>query len=430
MTDAAIKVENISKMYHLGEFFRSTSSIRERLMQSIRHLMRLPQSNPDPNGRHDCRRLRSKTNETMWALKEISFEVKPGEIVGIVGSNGAGKSTLLKILSRITKPTAGRAVINGRVGSLLEVGTGFHPELTGRENVFLNGSILGMSYEEIKQKFNNIVAFANVGRFIDTPVKRYSSGMKVRLGFAVAAHLDPEILLIDEVLAVGDAEFRKKCLSKMGDLSSIGKTVLFVSHNLGSIRRLCDKAIRLERGRIIRIGSSKEVVEEYLSEGIRTKGKVALTPDKSKVMCLHAISVLNESGEPSANLKVSEPIRVRLEYSVNRNIDRANVVCFFSTAEGMVILSTGDADCTPDRFGVRQAGYYTTFFDIPAYLLGEGTYTITANLAIPFEKIFDRHESVISFNILDTGEDSKPWLKNPRPGILGIRIPWNYSNNS
>ena len=249
MSDIAIRVENLSKRYKIG--VRRDDTLRDAIVNVFK--------------RSNVKTLeRSNVDDTIWALRDVSFEVKRGEVVGIIGRNGAGKSTLLKILSRITEPTSGRAIINGRVGSLLEVGTGFHPELTGRENIYLNGAILGMTRAEIDRKFDEIVAFSEIEKFLETPVKRYSSGMYVRLAFAVAAHLEPEILLVDEVLAVGDAAFQKKCLGKMGDVAKEGRTVLFVSHNLIALRSLCPRAIWLERGKISDEGPSSDVVANYL----------------------------------------------------------------------------------------------------------------------------------------------------------------------
>lgn len=254
MSEPAIRVENLSKQYHIGEKERYRT-LRESLLNAVKGPIERLRRFGRSSGHED---------NTIWALKDVSFELQPGEVLGIIGPNGAGKSTLLKILSKITEPTRGRAVINGRVGSLLEVGTGFHSELTGRENVYLSGAILGMRRDEIDSKFDEIVAFSGVEKYIDTPVKRYSSGMRVRLGFAVAAHLDPEILLIDEVLAVGDAEFRKKCLGKMDDVARGGRTVLFVSHNMAAITGLCSRAALLNRGKLAAMGPAEEITQQYL----------------------------------------------------------------------------------------------------------------------------------------------------------------------
>ncbi|RLB00320.1 MAG: ABC transporter ATP-binding protein [Deltaproteobacteria bacterium] len=259
MSDVAIRVENLSKRYRIGQR-EGYLALRDVLARGLKAPFRLL--------KRDSQNLSRRSNEYIWALKDVSFEVKRGEVVGIIGRNGAGKTTLLKILSRITEPTEGYAEVRGRVGSLLEVGTGFHPELTGRENIYLNGAILGMKKREIDRKFDEIVAFAEVEKFIDTPVKYYSSGMYVRLAFAVAAHLEPEILLVDEVLAVGDAAFQKKCLGKMGDVAKEGRTVLFVSHNMAAIERLCQRALLLDKGNLILSGHAQELVARYLSEKV------------------------------------------------------------------------------------------------------------------------------------------------------------------
>ncbi len=263
MSDPIIIVEKLGKQFQLGQLQQRHDTLRDALMDSLSAPIRRLRRHGSAHGQ-DCQHL-------LWALKDVSFEVQAGEALGIIGRNGAGKSTLLKILSRITEPTEGRAVIHGRVGSLLEVGTGFHPELTGRENIYLNGAILGMQRSEIRRKFDEIVEFAEVARFLDTPVKRYSSGMYVRLAFAVAAHLEPEVLVVDEVLAVGDAAFQKKCLGKMSDVAQAGRTVLFVSHNMSAVQRLCSQALLLERGKVIASGSSQDVITHYWSTSLNAR---------------------------------------------------------------------------------------------------------------------------------------------------------------
>src|SRR6266568_4558229 len=260
MSNIAIRVDDLSKQYTIGLAQRRHDTLRDQIMDSLRSIFR-----SNGHGSTSGRKC-SGASTTIWALKNISFEIKHGEVVGIIGRNGAGKSTLLKILSRITDPTTGRVEIYGRVGSLLEVGTGFHGELTGRENIYLNGAILGMRRGEIENKFDQIVAFAEVEKFIDTPVKRYSSGMYVRLAFAVAAHLEPELLIVDEVLAVGDAEFQRKCLGKMGDVARTGRTILFVSHNMGAVTSICERGIVLEAGRLVFSGPAIEAATVYLNQ--------------------------------------------------------------------------------------------------------------------------------------------------------------------
>ena len=271
MTDIAIRVDNLSKLYHLGALHQRPDTLRDALTGILPRIARIARIEAEENSKNSRNSRQASDSDDLWALKDVSFEVKRGEVVGIIGRNGAGKSTLLKILSRITEPTSGRAEIHGRVGSLLEVGTGFHPELTGRENIYLNGAILGMRRVEIDRRFDEIVAFAEIERFLDTPVKRYSSGMYVRLAFAVAAHLEPEILLVDEVLAVGDAAFQKKCLGKMGDVAHEGRTVLFVSHNMAAVRSLCPRGLLFETGEL-RIDDTAQVcVDAYAvkSEGVQ-----------------------------------------------------------------------------------------------------------------------------------------------------------------
>ena len=293
MTDIAIKVENLSKMYRIGEKQERYYTFRDTLTNiALAPFRRLRRIGKPP-----------KPEEIIWALKDVSFEVKRGEVVGIIGRNGAGKTTLLKILTRITDPTEGNAEIHGRVGSLLEVGTGFHPELTGRENIYLNGAILGMKKAEIERKFDEIVDFAEIEKFMDTPVKRYSSGMYVRLAFAVAAHLEPEILLVDEVLSVGDAAFQKKCLGKMGDVAKEGRTVLFVSHNMGAIRSLCGRAIWLDNGQIVKMGATDEVVRDYeehqLGRFDESSYVVERNPEdvKNNSFYFSRVEMLNTNGE-------------------------------------------------------------------------------------------------------------------------------------
>ncbi|MFQ5932959.1 MAG: ABC transporter ATP-binding protein, partial [Nitrospiraceae bacterium] len=308
MGDIVIRAERVSKLYRIGprERYKALRDTLTDLMcapfRRLRAASQRPAAPPPPG---------SNGQNTIWALKDVSFDVKQGEIVGIIGRNGAGKSTLLKILSRITIPTEGRARIHGRVGSLLEVGTGFHPELTGRENIYLNGAILGMTRAEIERNFDEIVAFAEVEKFLDTPVKHYSSGMYVRLAFAVAAHLDPEILLVDEVLAVGDATFQKKCLAKIHDVGQQGRTVLFVSHNMPAVTRLCERTILLDAGTILLDGPSPRVVNAYLHSGTGTTAARewsadTTTPSDSHIVRLSAVRILNEAGDVSDNVRTAQ----------------------------------------------------------------------------------------------------------------------------
>ncbi|MDP2279063.1 MAG: polysaccharide ABC transporter ATP-binding protein, partial [Nitrospirota bacterium] len=338
-----ISVNNISKQYHIGTK-QPYKTLRESIMNTLAFPARFFSRNSSlltPNT------LNLKPDaDTFWALKDVSFEVQQGEVIGIIGRNGAGKTTLLKILSRVTEPTEGEVRISGRVASLLEVGTGFHPELTGRENIYLNGAILGMSRAEIKSKFDEIVAFAEIEKFLDTPVKRYSSGMYVRLAFAVAAHLEPEILVVDEVLAVGDAQFQKKCLGKMGEVAKGGRTVLFVSHNMGAVERLCTRAILLDHGTITQSGPVHGVVSAYLQSGMHRSGETTWKDPKAApgddVVRLRSVRAMNAQGQVSSDYKVTEPISIGVEFEALKPGYRldAGFQCFDES--GNMIFQAGD----------------------------------------------------------------------------------------
>jgi lipopolysaccharide transport system ATP-binding protein len=416
MSDVAIRVEKLGKMYRIGGPQARYKTLRESIVGAV--------TAPIRRLRHP--RSASRNRETIWALKDVSFEVQRGEVVGIIGRNGAGKTTLLKILSRITEPTEGRAEIHGRVGSLLEVGTGFHPELTGRENIYLNGAILGMGRAEIDRKFDEIVAFAEIKKFLDTPVKHYSSGMYVRLAFAVAAHLEPEILLVDEVLAVGDAAFQKKCLGKMGDVAREGRTVLFVSHNMGAIQRLCGWTVLLGEGKVLEIGNSTQVVRNYLDANIVVQNQAVLPPEPAKTMRLRQIQVLDASGQPVGQVEQAEPFRVRVIYDINRPVKAVHVVCFFQTAEGINLFGTGDADCSSERLELRAPGQYRGEFEVPAFLLNEGQYSIAVSLGVPGREPFDRHENLVSFKVVDCKSQRRQWVHSRRSTLLGLELSWRY----
>jgi len=342
MSDAIISVENLGKCYRLSHQAGGRQryvALRDVLAEKARNLFRSRKSKAGSQTSN----LRSPTSEDFWALKNVSFEIKRGEVVGIIGRNGAGKSTLLKILSRITEPTEGRVTLRGRVASLLEVGTGFHPELTGRENIFLNGAILGMSRAEIRKKFDEIVAFAEVEKFLDTPVKRYSSGMYVRLAFAVAAHLEPEILIVDEVLAVGDAEFQKKCLGKMQDVSKGGRTVLFVSHNMAAVRALCNTGMVMRSGQLELVAATDKAIEHY-----NTHAKLNDTA-KSRRMTVHAKTegVMHGSGQSAVVLSLDVELRgvlrnPRLGIGLNAADGSRVATLFTETSKILQSLKTGE----------------------------------------------------------------------------------------
>lgn len=354
-----IKVQKVSKRYDLGARQVSYDTLREMLADKMRAPLR------------HLRRGGGLGGENFWALKDINFEVFPGEILGIIGRNGAGKSTLLKILSRITEPTSGRVELYGRVGSLLEVGTGFHPELSGRENIFLNGTILGMSRVEIARKFDEIVGFAEVERFLDTPVKRYSSGMYVRLAFAIAAHLEPEILLVDEVLAVGDVAFQKKCLGKMGEVASEGRTVLFVSHDMRAIRSLCSSAIHLQSGQMVMKGEVREAIESYASSASFAE---CTFPVGSEDVVVHNFSILQD-GARVETIDGSRPFEVKANFEVLRDLNLFRTGIYFKTPMGDTVLRSFIGDWHPEREDIK-AGTYEATLSVPGKFLMGGNYLV------------------------------------------------------
>jgi len=410
-----IEVNHLFKKYQIGEKQRYYS-FRDTLV----NLAKLP--------------FRKKTNEgKFWALKDISFKVMPGEVVGIIGRNGAGKSTLLKILSRITPPTKGEVTLRGRVASLLEVGTGFHPELTGRENIYLNGAILGMKRAEIKNKFDEIVNFAEISKFLDTPVKFYSSGMYMRLAFAVAAHLEPEILLVDEVLAVGDAEFQKKCLGKMGEVAKQGRTVLFVSHNMGTVRSLCEQAILLSRGKIAEIGETHKVVQSYLSSWQTKKsnrGEISWNSQKQKPHCdeveLHSIRLLTPSEETENVFKVDKPIKIEVQYKIFCILRGMRIELHLITEEGAIAFASTDQH---QRQNKLFPGEYKSTLLIPGNLLNRIKYTVRLQFSIPNVRVLIPGQDYISF-ICIMGEVRSGYISSIWPGVVAPQLTWLYSKIS
>ena len=429
MSDIAIKAENISKRYRIGlkeelhdTFIGALTSWVKYPLSNLRRLQKL--SEFSDNG---------ESEDIIWALRDVSFEVKHGEVLGIIGRNGAGKSTLLKILCRITKPTSGRASLNGRVASLLEVGTGFHGQLTGRENVFLNGAILGMKKNEIERKFDEIVDFSGIEKFIDTPVKRYSSGMHVRLAFAVAAHLDPEILLIDEVLAVGDFEFQKKCLGKMSDVASEGRTILFVSHNMKAVKNLCGRAILLRQGELVSIGTAAEVIDEYIGNIEKANEllpEISFPPDSNKRFQIRAVRILDNNGNPSVELDRTQPFRVVIDYDIREDTRIASVEFALKKLDDTLIHHTSDTDLAPDGIIQREQGSYTASVEFPGYLLNAGTYRIDAFTTWDGKTGCDQPETNVVFHLRDYGTyasfakcvvDSQ----GQRRGVLAIPLEWD-----
>jgi lipopolysaccharide transport system ATP-binding protein len=422
MNDIVISVENLAKKYVLAHQAQKGDGLRHGIEKALRAPLQWLQ------GR---RERRIETQEEFWALRDVSMQIRKGEVVGIIGRNGAGKSTLLKILSRITEPVSGRVRIRGRVASLLEVGTGFHPELTGRENIFLNGAILGMARTEIKKKFDEIVSFAGIEKFLDTPVKRYSSGMYVRLAFAVAAHLEPEILIVDEVLAVGDAEFQKKCLDKMDNVSHAGRTVLFVSHNMPAVTRLCSRAVLLEDGRVKSEGPASAVTAEYLNFGMNGASlhewpDLAKAPGNS-VVRLCAVRVLDEEGKLVTLHDIRRPVAVEFEYEVLKGGYVFHPHFGVRNEQGLILFSAQDVD--PNwRRRRRPPGRYVSRAWIPGNLLPEGALSVTITLMTldPPGLHVDMHDLaffrvVDCMTALDTARGDYP---HPIPGVMRPLLKW------
>ena len=425
MNDIAIRVESLSKEYHIGSnqngHFRY-KSLRDTLAEAFISPFRRASSllRGEAYGA-------AEMNETIWALKDVSFEVKRGEVVGIIGRNGAGKSTLLKILSRITEPTEGQAAIYGRVGSLLEVGTGFHPELTGRENIYLNGAILGMRRAEIERKFDEIVAFAEVEKFIDTPVKHYSSGMYLRLAFAVAAHLEPEILLVDEVLAVGDAGFQKKCLGKMGDVAKAGRTVLFVSHNMAAIGALCHSGIYLDEGGVKYRGDVNRTVSAYLnSNQTEAIPSVELKEDPHLLVQILAVRVVNKDHELAQWHPYDEPFWLKIELLVRETTSNIYLAAHIHDQNLETLIFSRDFESDVNHLLQREAGRYTYLVKIPSFLLVPGHYSVTVHIARSTPaQVISGVNYVCPFEIVDNGS-VRAKMGFPWRGKIATPLKWEY----
>ena len=429
MSDVAIAVENLSKSYLIGHGANQREPytvLRDVIAREARNFTR--KGLDFIRGREI---VQGDEVEQFWALHDVTFEVKRGEVLGIIGRNGAGKSTLLKILSRITEPDRGRAVVRGRVASLLEVGTGFHPELTGRENIFLNGAILGMTRAEIRNKFDEIVAFAEVERFLDTPVKRYSSGMYVRLAFAVAAHLEPEVLVIDEVLAVGDADFQKKSLGKMQSVAAReNRTVLFVSHNLQAIQSLCDRAILLDSGAVAMRGPSRAVVAHYLRhaqspEGVRVWPEHA-APGNDAVSLL-AVRILSEGGEPNGSVDSDKDFFVELEFMARR-LDRSLCVGFdLANSDGVTVLRSYQTDSREENWASIRIGRNRWRCKIPRGLLNGGNYLVNPRISIHNLAWIVHEDAILEFRLNLRHGVSPLWSsisEKNRPGLIAPVLDW------
>jgi lipopolysaccharide transport system ATP-binding protein len=424
----AIRAEHLSKKYIIGHTRQERySTLRETMMNGVREFGRKFGSKMRGNSGS----LSKPSSEEFWALDDLSFEIEHGESVGIIGRNGAGKSTLLKVLSRITEPTRGRVEINGRVASLLEVGTGFHPELTGRENIFLNGSILGMSKADIMRKFDEIVDFSEVEKFLDTPVKRYSSGMYVRLAFAVAAHLDPEILVVDEVLAVGDAQFQKKCLGKMEGVAKEGRTVLFVSHNMGAINSLCGKGILLNKGMIVSEGKASMVVDHYMEydqdmNAERSWDGMESAPGDDFIK-LKSVKIISE-GKVAGSVSSSETTTIEVEYWNLRDEAFIHTSIHLIDQTGVTILATGNGKSAnifyDGWFGRAQPkGIYRSICKIPPNFLNDRRYSVSLFILTDVTKYHVVEKEVVSFSVYDSGEMREEFT-GEWTGIIRPKLDW------
>jgi lipopolysaccharide transport system ATP-binding protein len=412
MTSLAIRASGIGKRYRVGGADRMVhfETLRESVTSWIARR---------------ARGQRARDAATFWALKDVSFDVRAGEAVGLIGHNGAGKSTLLKVLSRITEPTEGEVEIHGRVGSMLDVGTGFHLELTGRENVYLSGAIMGMKRAEIARKFDEIVSFAGTEAFLDTPVKHYSSGMYMRLAFAVAAYLEQDTLIVDEVLAFGDAAFQKKCLGKMGDVTRIGRTVLFVSHNLGAVRSLCARAIVLDRGVVRFDGSANDAITDYLASSVRASdqdGEVDFGTDglAFEDLTIHAVRLRADSGQVRAIFDTAEPIRIEVEYELRATLRGMRAILAVSTQEGELAFQSTDHLI---RDGDQSTGRYRTVCTIPGALLNRRMYVVEMSFEVPAIRVIVPPRPFVSFAVSGGGHHGSTFPE-AWPGIVCPSLDW------
>ena len=423
MSKTVIRVENISKAYRLGLIGSGT------LSDDLKVWWAKARGKPNPLLKIGQEDHGNREGEFIWALHDINFSVEEGSVLGIIGRNGAGKSTILKILSRVTAPTSGYIKVKGRIASLLEVGTGFHPELTGRENIYLNGAILGMKKAEIDRKFDEILDFSEIEEFIDTPVKRYSSGMYVRLAFAVAAHLDPEILVVDEVLAVGDADFQRKSLGKMGDVAQQGRTVLFVSHNMSSIMRLTQETIVLEHGRLALRAPSPEAVDYYLSAGDAKAGKRTWEKDEIPLNAMPfrpvALRLLNRNGQTVEIIQSVEPFAVEMEYFLDAPLTGLRIGLYLNSTRGDQVFTTFDTDDDTrfKKYVSRPAGHYVSRCEFPKDMLNGGRYVLGINASSYGIRRYFMDEKALAFSVDTTGAPGKQW-KELRPGVLRPRFEW------
>lgn len=418
-----ISVENLSKMYTIGhQKSADQTSVRDVLTDGAKSIARRL-THPF------TAQAENPTQEEFWALKDVSFDINQGDRLGIIGRNGAGKSTLLKILSRITEPTSGKVSIRGRVASLLEVGTGFHPELSGRENIFLNGAILGMSKAEIKKQFDAIVDFAEVERFLDTPVKHYSSGMYVRLAFAVAAHLEPEILIVDEVLAVGDAQFQSKCLVRLSETGQDGRTVIFVSHNIGAVLQLCSRVIVLEQGCCIADTTVDSGIKRYLNHNRTNTFKIDCPDNPDKRVQISQVEILNSADEYITTCKHSDGFLLRIEYIVRDWPTGAYVCLDLYNDTNQKLIWSCDANSIDQMTLKRQSGRHRVEITIPAFVLTPGCYWFTFSINDPGKSIgFDLLDKVVSIEIIDGGSFLSV-LGIRSSALTSVPLKWTLVNN-
>lgn len=427
MGNHAIVIERLSKQYRLRGVRSPYETLRESLQRAFTAPARWLAGSQSRSG-----------TESFWALSDVSAEIERGDIVGIVGRNGAGKSTLLKILSRVTEPTVGEARVFGTLGALLEVGTGFHPELSGRQNVYLSGAILGMTRREIQRRFDEIVAFAEIERFLDVPIKRYSSGMYTRLAFSVAAHLDPEILLVDEVLAVGDAAFQKKCLKRMESVSREGRTILFVSHSMPSVLRLCNRALLLEEGRLTRSGSPADVVSAYLQEGTGRCGEriwaSRVEAPGNHVARLHAVRVLNQAGEVADAIEIRQPFTVELDYWNESREVRPSAYLQFYNDQGVCLFITGDFQNPSWQERTRRRGLVRSICHIPGNFLAEGRVIVRMAAVLSFDPPVFHAQAIdpVSFQVIDRsdGDGARGPYRNDYLGVVRPLLKWELQDDA
>lgn len=424
MARTAIRIEGLGKMYRLGETHERTLS--DQIVRLARRL----------TGR---RHSDGSAPEDFWALRDVNLDIAEGEAVGIVGGNGAGKSTLLKILSRITQPSTGRALVRGRMSSLLEVGTGFHPELTGRENVYLNGTILGMRRAEVARKFDEIVAFSGVGQFIDTPVKRYSSGMYVRLAFAVAAHLEPDVLVIDEVLAVGDAEFQKRCLGKMGEVAREGRTVLFVSHNMAAVQKLCTRAVWLRQGQVVHSGEPGLVIGEYIEAANSQAGAASVSrpgylfhagdAEAAGEARVVSVRMLDDEDRPITELRTWDRVRFRIEFDAERAFRVFSAELRISTPDGVVLLHSTNAPDQGRPFSVEPGGHVAEVV-VEKMPLCAGEFLIGVALAIPGVEYLWKNDAIARLHVVPKDVFASGIPPSVRRALVVVSTTWSFSCTS